>query len=348
MSKHSWYATELLERVKFDFSDYKDIASRTADYCFELSEKYDHDLRFEEVYSERSYVIGLCLMSAATYCAKNKIDASSKACSDIFFDEIYEFINDLTYALTDFDPDSFRQPDRSKIEKAFSLRLPISEYSRLETYLVNENVRHNSKELERLVAVYLSSKFRSDELDSFMFKLLAEEEPVQFVYEMVYKSPFVSDLLRPQLEIAQENIKVFETSVFKNAVIGLFRYSLYSIIIFGAAFLAEIVFFNGEEWPFFVALGLSTIMAVLWFLGLIWFISTRNKFFRTRDENKDVRLINLVHAMSNFFQMLRSSGKLSLDRIEKKLSELEEVGAVMPETLHLFIKDLREKGKHNI
>ena len=207
---------------------------------------------------------------------------------------------------------------------------------------------HSSKELERIIADYLSSKLRSDELDSFIFKLLAEEEPIQFIYEMAHKNSFVSDLVRPRLEIAQENIKAFETSVFKNAVIGLFRYLLYSMIIFGTAFLAEFAFFQGEDWPFFVALGLSAIMMALWFLGLIWFISAKNKFLQTRDENNDVRLIKLVHSMSNFFQMLRSPGKLSLDRIEKKLNELEEVGAVMPETLHVFIKDLRDKGKTSI
>lgn len=348
MYKYSLNAAELLDRIEFEYGEYKGIAARTADICLTLSEKFDYDLRVEEVYSERSYVIGLCLKSAVTYCIENKIDSSSETCSDIFFNEINEFITDLTYALTEFDPDAFRQVNESKIKKSFSLRLPIPEYSRLETYLVNENVHHNSKELEKIIADYLSSKFRCDELDSFMFKLLAEEEPVQFIHEMAYKSPVVSDLVRPQLEVAKENIKAYETSVFKNAVIGLFRYSLYSMIIFGTAFLAEFAFFQGEEWPFFVALGLSAIMMALWLLLLIWFILAKNKFLQTRDENKDVRLINLVHSMSNFFQMLRSSGKLSLDRIEKKLNELEEVGAVMPETLHVFIKDLREKGKHSI
>jgi hypothetical protein len=83
-------------------------------------------------------------------------------------------------------------------------------------------------------------------------------------------------------------------------------------------------------------------------LGLVWFVSAKNKFLRTRDENKDIRLLNLVHALSNFFQMLRSTGKVSLDRIETKLNELEDMGAVMPETLHVFIKDLRLKGKTSI
>ena len=255
---------------------------------------------------------------------------------------------ELTFATTEYDPDWRQNQDEAKVKKLFNLRLPISEYSRLENYLEHESLHRNSKGLEKITADYLSSKLRSDELDSFMFKLLAEEEPIQFIYEMAHKSPFVSDLVRPQLEVARENIKAFETSVFKFAIIGLFRYLLYSLIIFGTAFLAEFAFFQGEEWPFFVALGLSAIMIALWLLGLIWFISAKNTFLRTRDENKDVRLINLVHAMSNFFQMLRSSGKLSLDRIEKKLNELEEVGAVMPETLHVFIKDLRERGKHSI
>ena len=48
--------------------------------------------------------------------------------------------------------------------------------------------------------------------------------------------------------------------------------------------------------------------------------------------------------MSDFFTMLRTPGKVSIERIEKKLTELEKVGAVMPETLHVFISDLRSKG----
>jgi hypothetical protein len=348
MYKYNRFASAVLSRVEFDFGNYSEIAGRAAEICLRLDEDFTEKLRREEVRSQRSYVLALTLKSAVEYCRRENIDAATDTCTELFFNDVYDFIMDLTFALTEYDPEWRRDQDETKINKLFYLRLPVSEYSRLETYLVNENVYHNSKDLERIIADYLSSKVRSDELDSLMFKLLAEEEPVQFIYAVAHKSPFVSDLVRPQLEIAKENIKAFETSVFKNAVIGLLRYSLYSIIIFATAFLAEFAFFTGELWPFYIALGLCAIMMVLWLLGLIWFVSAKNKFLRTRAENKDIRLINLVHAMSNFFQMLRSTGKVSLDRIETKLNELEDMGAVMPETLHVFIKDLRLKGKTSI
>ena len=348
MYEYNGLASAVLDRVEFEFGKYKDIAGRTAEICLRLNEDFDEKLRREEVSSQRSYVLAHTLKAATEYCEKENIDVEADACSELFFNDVYDFLMELTFATTEYDPDWRQNQDEAKVKKLFNLRLPVSEYARLENYLEHESVHRNSRGLEKITADYLSSDFRSDELDSFMFKLLAEEEPIQFIYEVAHKSPYVSDLVRPQLAIAQENIKTLETSVFKNAVIGLFRYSVYSMIIFGTAFLAEFAFFKGAEWPFFVASGLSAIMMVLWLLGLIWFTSAKNKFLRTRDENKDLRLINLVHTMSNFFQMLRSSGKLSLDRIEKKLSELEEVGAVMPETLHVFIKDLREKGKHSI
>ena len=50
---------------------------------------------------------------------------------------------------------------------------------------------------ERITASYLSSKVRSDELDSFMFKVLAEEEPIQFIYDVAHQFPGISDFHVP-------------------------------------------------------------------------------------------------------------------------------------------------------
>ena len=45
---------------------------------------------------------------------------------------------------------------------------------------------------------------------------------------------------------------------------------------------------------------------------------------------------------------MRLPGKVSLDRIEQKLNDLEQMEAVMPETLYLFITDLRSRSISSI
>ena len=59
-------------------------------------------------------------------------------------------------------------------------------------------------------------------------------------------------------------------------------------------------------------------------------------------------VIELVEGMDNLFHMLRDPGKVKLDRISQKLNALEEIGAVFPETLHVFIDELKAKGINSL
>ena len=347
MSEYSGFAISVLSRAEYNFGEYRAVAARSAQLCLMLSDECDEKLRKVEVSSQRSYVLALALKAATEFCINKKIDADSETCTDIFFTDVYDFITDLTYALTDYDY-WMNNHDETELKKSFNLRLPIYDGGRLEYYLVDQDVHHQSKEIEKITASYLSSKVRSDELDSFMFKVLAEEEPIQFIYDVAHQFPGISDFPRPRLEVAKENINALETPILKAALKGFFRYFMFSLIIFGLAFLAEFALFKGDDWPFLIAFALSVITMGVWLSLFVWFVSAKIKFMRNRNENGDVRLLKLVDNMSSFFRMMRSPGKLSLDRIEKKLSDLEGFGAVMPETLHVFIKDLRERGKHSI
>ena len=119
MYKYNSFASDVLSRVEFDFGNYSEIAGRTAEICLRLDDKFSVELRSKEVRSQRSYVLALTLKSAVEYCRRENIDAATDTCTELFFNDVYDFIMDLTFALTEYDPEWRRDQDETKINKLF-------------------------------------------------------------------------------------------------------------------------------------------------------------------------------------------------------------------------------------
>jgi hypothetical protein len=236
--------------------------------------------------------------------------------------------------------------DTRRLRQECSLRIQVSDYIRLEKHLEDADIHRSSEELEIHVADYLDGKLRTTELDSFMFKLLAEEEPVQFIHEMAWKNPGYPGLgLRPKLEVAVENKKALSRSIPAMAIKGFLYNCLYAFLLIGGAIFVQTKWFsNGDDWIIIIAAMASLMIFVIWLWAVIWFSNMKFRHTRNPSGNPDNQLIELVFSMGNFFRMMRSPGKISLDRIEQKMNDLEKMNAVMPETLYVFVSDLRSRG----
>ena len=342
------FAEALLVRTRFTFGEYRDIARGTARACLHLYDDHSDDLRREEVKTQRSHVIGLALIGATKHCSNNGISPVSNECASIF-EEVYSLISKLTYA-TNFYGENYEKMAAGLLHQECSLRLLVPDHTRLETHLENFDVHRISKDLETHVADYLGSKLRNTELDSFMFKLLAEEEPVQYIHEMAWKNPSYPSLgMKTKLEVAMGNKKAMNRSLLAMAMKGFLYNCFYSVVLITAAIFIQTKWFsNGDDWIPIIAIIASLILFAIWLWALFWLSLEKYKYTRNPSENPDSRLIELVLSMSNFFDMMRSPGKVSLDRIEQKLNDLEQMEAVMPETLYVFISDLRSRGISSI
>ena len=342
------FAEALLVRTRFAFGEYHDIALGTARTCLHLHDDHSDDLRREEVKTQRSHVIGLALIGATQHCSNNGISPASNECASIF-EEVYSLISNLTYA-TNFYGENYEKMAAGGLHQECSLRLLVPDYIRLETHLENFDVHRVSKDLEIHIADYLGSKLRNTELDSFMFKLLAEEEPVQYIHEMAWKNPSLPSIgLKTKLELAMKNKKAINRSVLAMAMKGFLYNCIYSLVLIAAAVFIQTKWFsNGDEWIPLIAVIASLILFAFWLWALLLFALEKYRYTRNSSKNPDSRLIERVLSMSNFFDMMRSPGKISLDRIEQKLNDLEQMDAVMPETLYVFITDLRSRGISSI
>ena len=125
MYEYDRFASSVLHRVEYDFGKYRPVAGQTAQLCLRLGDECDDKLRKVEVTSQRSCIIALALKAATEFCVNKNIQADNETCSDIFTD-VYDFITDLTYALTDYDY-WVQNHDEAELEKSFNLRLPIYE-----------------------------------------------------------------------------------------------------------------------------------------------------------------------------------------------------------------------------
>ena len=88
----------IIEATNYDFGPYRKTAERVLGGLLHFKYSDNEKLRKNEAYTQRSYVIGLFLVAAANYCSKNNIKPNSEKCDDIFFEEMYDVIEDLTYA----------------------------------------------------------------------------------------------------------------------------------------------------------------------------------------------------------------------------------------------------------
>ena len=113
---------------------------------------------------------------------------------------------------------------------------------------------------------------------------------------------------------------------------------MYSVVLIGGSYWIN------NEWIILLALLLSLGLYAFWIWGVIYVALEKRSFHKEGSKNPYAKTIDLVKAMKDFFRMMRSSGKISLDRVDEKLKALEEEGAVMPETLHVFISDMKSKG----
>jgi|GEM_PF-2620683 len=349
--KNKRFAEALLARSQFTFGEYRGSALLVIRSCLLLNDDHSDALRHEEIRTQRSYVIGLALIGATKHCSEHDIDPTSDECERIF-DEVRNFIerlSDATNYLTNI-YDNLEEMDTRLLRQECSLRIQVPDYIRVEKHLEKADLQRSSKELEIHVADYLDGKLRTTELDCFMFKLLAEEEPVQFIHAMAWKDPGLPELgLMSKLEVAVENKKALSRSILPMAIKGFLYYCLYAFLLIGGAIFVQTQWFNnGDYWIIMIAAMASLMGFVIWLWALIWFLTKKFKHARNPNEHPDNQLIELVFSMSNFFSMMRSPGKISLDRIEQKLNDLEKMNAVMPETLYAFVSDLRSRGISSI
>ena len=167
---------------------------------------------------------------------------------------------------------------------------------------------------------------------------------------MAWKNPSYPSLgMKTKLEVAMGNKKAMNRSLLAMAMKGFLYNCFYSVVLITAAVFIQTKWFsNGDDWIPIIAIIASLILFAVWLWALFWLSLEKYKYTRNPSENPDSRLIELVLSMSNFFDMMRSPGKVSLDRIEQKLNDLEQMEAVMPETLYVFISDLRSRGISSI
>ena len=95
MYEYNSFASAVLNRIEFEFGKYRYIAGRTAEICLRLDEDFNEKLRREEVSSQRSYVLALTLKAATEYCLRENIDAATDTCTELFFNDVYNFVMDL-------------------------------------------------------------------------------------------------------------------------------------------------------------------------------------------------------------------------------------------------------------
>ena len=346
--QRSSIAKVFVNDLDHNFGIYVELAYDVAYGCLRLNERTeDKFLLRQEIQTESFYILGLLLTSAAKHCEAEqyKPDTLEARNSFLSVEDFHAGLSGITNYDSDYDTDEKSEEiNYSTIRKSHSLRFPLSgnEYH-IDDYLSRHKLpSRDSKELESFVADYLGSIFRSPELDSFMFKLLAEEEPLQFISEMAYDHTQVLKnvplIEKPKLEKAKEYMNNMSKIGFFGATKGFFMYTLYSVVLIAGSYWID------NEWIILLALFLSLGLYAFWVWAIVAMALEKRSLRKDRARNPHARTIDLVNVMKDFFCMMRSSGKISLDRVDQKLKALETEGAVMPETLHVFLSDMKSKG----
>lgn len=337
-----------ISNLSYDFGNFKNFASEIVRVNLILPEDCDYYLKEAELKTPFFRVIGLILISSVEYCKKKSLDPAGDEVEKISYD-VCDFLAsfDHVFAFESFSDlrKTKEELERHDIYEMLSMRYEIPIALKVDDYLrTNSLKRHYRDGLERLVADYLGAIYRSPELDSFMFKVLAEEEPMQFISEMAYDhtTQIQSKLIdKPLLSKAKRHFKVNnrlkEANLFLIATKGFFWNLLYVVILISGSILI------GNDLLFAAAVVLSVCLYCFWIWTFIYVALEKRNSLKQNGEDEVTKTLNLVTVMKEFLNMMRSPGKISLDRLEEKLRVMEKEGAVMPETLHVFISDLRSK-----
>jgi hypothetical protein len=340
----------------FDFGEYTELATTFGQshmyFNNGLPEEYINHLAKTECYK----ILTSILVNATKHCQKAKLKPDSDDAWDVFNTGSY-IVSSLIYAVNmeQLPKDPLDKPTyETKREYAFrysgytrSLITSLRHTSGERKYM---RYLRDSKTIQDAVVNYLDSNCRSDELDKFMFKLLAEEELIQYIDQTINIE--VDDMVDSVIANKDEKSKYHtalanEKAAFKPMIFdglkGFFWWTIYAIT---PLIITRII--SANEWFYLASLIWLVVIYVVWLIIFIMFMNQRKRAREYRNSGGKNIIIELVEGMDNLFYMLRDPGKIKLDRISQKLNALEEIGAVFPETLHVFIDELKAKGINSL
>lgn len=333
-------AEEFIYSLRFDFGDFRQWALNCAENFQDLPEHQSDSARKAEIEAECFWLLGSFLKRAKEICDERSLDAFSGEASDLF-DKAYGDADHLRFLMCDRDRDKQKDDLTSvAVLNMYALRMRLLKHTSIYKQLKTQDiVGRISDDLEAYMKEYLSSPLRTDEIDAMMFKILAEEEPLQYMHHVAWENPHYSSVgVMAKLSAAQDYVKRMNKPISGY----LFRTVLEALIP-PALLFAGAIYLNWQGVGF-VALGLS----LLWISYVVYitvsFLRYRSKYKNGKIENTHTDVLKMTLAMEDFMRTLRSEGLISLARIEQKLKELEKIGAVMPETLFVFIDDLKARG----
>ena len=340
----------------FDFGEYTELATTFGQshmyFNNGLPEEYINHLAETECYK----ILTSILINATKYCQKAKLKPDSRDAWGVF-ETGSDIVETLFYALkiNEIPKDPSDKPTFETQEKyAFryggytrSLIVSLQHKSGERKYM---RYLRDSIIINDIVVSYLDSNCRSDELDKFMFKLLAEEELIQYIDQTINID--VDDMVGSVIANKDEKSKYHtaladERATFKPMFFvglkGFFWWTIYAITP-----LIITMITSANEWFYLASLIWLVFIYVAWLIIFIIFMNQRKRAREYRNSGGKNIVIELVEGMDNLFHMLRDPGKVKLDRISQKLNALEEIGAVFPETLHVFIDELKAKGINSL
>jgi hypothetical protein len=340
MLTHKSLAEEFIYSLRFDFGDFQRWALNCAENFQELTDRHSDDARRAELNTHSFWLLGAFLKRAAEICDERSFDASSSE-ADNLFEKAYGAADHLRFLMCDVHRDQ-RKDDLTSIEvkKLYALRMSFDKHSPVFQQLKTKDIPGRiSDDLEQYVNDYLSSPFRSSELDSVMLKILAEEEPIQYIHHVAWENPEYPNFgIKAKLTAAQDYAKQINRPIEG----WLFKQVLETLAV-PALLFAGAIYLNWDGIGY-VALILSILWVSFSFYCAASYLRHRSDYRSEKITNTHTEVFKMTLAMEDFIRTLRSDGSISLARIEQKLKDLEQLDAVMPETLFVFIDDLKAKG----
>ncbi|MDC0095788.1 hypothetical protein OAI58_05840 [Amylibacter sp.] len=340
----------------FDFGEYTELATTFGQshmyFNNGLPEKYINHLAETECYK----ILTSTLVNATKYCQKAKLKPDSYEAYSAF-ETGSDFVATLFYALkiNEIPKDPSDKPTYETQQK-YAFRYDTYSRSLIASLQHKSGERkymrylRDSITIQDVVISYLDSNCRSDELDKFMFKLLAEEELIQYVDQTINIE--VDDMVGSVVANKDEKSKYHTALADEKAALkpmifdglkGFFWWSIYAITP-----LIITLITSANEWFYLASLIWLAVIYVVWLIFFIVLVNQRKQVREYRNSGGKDIVIELVEGMDNLFYMLRDPGKIKLERISQKLNALEEIGAVFPETLHVFIDELKAKGINSL
>jgi hypothetical protein len=333
-------AEEFIHRLGFDFGNFREWALNCAVNFQRLSERHSDEARKAEIETQSFWLLGAFLKRAKEICAERSLEASSTSAGDLF-DKAYEEADYLRYLMCDVSRDTETSDLTSvEVKRLYALKISLDKHSPISRQLKTQDIPGRvSDDLEAYIKEYLSSPFRSKEIDAEMLKILAEEEPIQYIHHVAWENPKYPNLgMKAKLTAAEE----FANQINRSVVGFLFKVFLEALVVSGLLVAGAIYL----AWDGIVYV--AFILSALWILYSSYhaarYLRYRSDYRSGKITNTHTEVFKMTFAMEDFIRTLRSDGSISISRIEQKLADLEKIGAVMPETLFVFIDDLKAKG----